>query len=143
MQANTASPGTSGGQREDLRDDITLLEPQETPYTSMVEKSSEASAMLVETMSDRMRAPRKTGAREGGPTGAGKTTMVKLLMRFYDVNTGAILVDGHNIRDLTRHDLRQMFGMDCPQSPLLIFDSGYVYGTLQPSGATASKYPYL
>jgi ATP-binding cassette, subfamily B, multidrug efflux pump len=46
-----------------------------------------------------------------GPTGAGKTTMVKLLMRFYDVNDGAILVDGHNIQDFTRHDLRQMFGM--------------------------------
>jgi ATP-binding cassette subfamily B multidrug efflux pump len=46
-----------------------------------------------------------------GPTGAGKTTMVKLLMRFYDVNSGSILVDGHDIRDLTRHDLRQMFGM--------------------------------
>jgi len=46
-----------------------------------------------------------------GPTGAGKTTMVKLLMRFYDVNDGAILVDGHDIRDFTRHDLRKMFGM--------------------------------
>ncbi len=46
-----------------------------------------------------------------GPTGAGKTTMVKLLMRFYDVNRGAILVDGHDIRDFTRHDLREMFGM--------------------------------
>ncbi len=46
-----------------------------------------------------------------GPTGAGKTTMVKLLMRFYDVNDGAILVDGHDIRDFTRHDLREMFGM--------------------------------
>ncbi len=46
-----------------------------------------------------------------GPTGAGKTTMVKLLMRFYDVNGGAILVDGHDIRDFTRHDLRKMFGM--------------------------------
>ncbi|HEY3342371.1 MAG TPA: ABC transporter ATP-binding protein [Anaerolineae bacterium] len=46
-----------------------------------------------------------------GPTGAGKTTMVKLLMRFYDVNSGAILVDGHDIRDYTRHDLRKMFGM--------------------------------
>jgi ATP-binding cassette, subfamily B, multidrug efflux pump len=46
-----------------------------------------------------------------GPTGAGKTTMVKLLMRFYDVNEGAILVDGHDIRDFTRHDLRKMFGM--------------------------------
>jgi ATP-binding cassette, subfamily B, multidrug efflux pump len=46
-----------------------------------------------------------------GPTGAGKTTMVKLLMRFYDVNSGAILFDGHNIRDLARGDLRCMFGM--------------------------------
>ena len=46
-----------------------------------------------------------------GPTGAGKTTMVKLLMRFYDVNKGAILVDGHDIRDFNRADLRQMFGM--------------------------------
>ena len=46
-----------------------------------------------------------------GPTGAGKTTMVKLLMRFYDVNSGAILVDGHNIKDFERGKLRQMFGM--------------------------------
>ncbi len=46
-----------------------------------------------------------------GPTGAGKTTMVKLLMRFYDVNSGAILVDGHDIRDFTRGDLRCMFAM--------------------------------
>jgi ATP-binding cassette subfamily B multidrug efflux pump len=46
-----------------------------------------------------------------GPTGAGKTTMVKLLMRYYDVGSGEILVDGHNIRDFTRRDLRRMFGM--------------------------------
>jgi ATP-binding cassette, subfamily B, multidrug efflux pump len=46
-----------------------------------------------------------------GPTGAGKTTMVKLLMRFYDVNSGAILVDGHDIREFTRQNLRSMFGM--------------------------------
>jgi ATP-binding cassette subfamily B multidrug efflux pump len=46
-----------------------------------------------------------------GPTGAGKTTMVKLLMRFYDVQRGAIRVDGHNIRDFLREDLRCMFGM--------------------------------
>ncbi len=46
-----------------------------------------------------------------GPTGAGKTTMVKLLMRFYDVNSGSILVDGHDIRDFTRQDLRKLFGM--------------------------------
>ena len=46
-----------------------------------------------------------------GPTGAGKTTIVKLLMRFYDVNDGSILVDGHDIRDFNRGELRQMFGM--------------------------------
>ena len=46
-----------------------------------------------------------------GPTGAGKTTMVKLLMRFYDVNEGAIFVDDKNIYDFTRADLRNMFGM--------------------------------
>jgi ATP-binding cassette subfamily B protein len=46
-----------------------------------------------------------------GPTGAGKTTMVKLLMRFYDINSGSILVDGHNIKEFSRQDLRQMFGM--------------------------------
>ena len=46
-----------------------------------------------------------------GPTGAGKTTMVKLLMRFYDVSSGSILVDGHDIRDYNRADLRDAFGM--------------------------------
>jgi ATP-binding cassette subfamily B protein len=46
-----------------------------------------------------------------GPTGAGKSTIIKLLMRFYDINSGAILVDNHNINDFTRNDLRSMFGM--------------------------------
>lgn len=46
-----------------------------------------------------------------GPTGAGKTTIIKLLMRFYDVDSGAILVDGHNIKDFRRNDLRSLFGM--------------------------------
>ena len=46
-----------------------------------------------------------------GPTGAGKTTMVKLLMRFYDVNSGEILLDGHNIKEFKRGELRKMFGM--------------------------------
>ena len=46
-----------------------------------------------------------------GPTGAGKTTMVKLLMRFYDVNEGRILVDGHNVKDFNRSELRELFGM--------------------------------
>lgn len=46
-----------------------------------------------------------------GPTGAGKTTLVKLLMRFYELNGGAIYVDNHNINDFTRQDLRSIFGM--------------------------------
>ena len=46
-----------------------------------------------------------------GPTGAGKTTMVKLLMRFYDVNSGSIRIDGHDIRDFNRRELRDAFGM--------------------------------
>ncbi|MEG1253784.1 MAG: ABC transporter ATP-binding protein [Raoultibacter sp.] len=46
-----------------------------------------------------------------GPTGAGKTTMVKLLMRFYDVNSGAIRIGGHDIRSFARNDLRSLFGM--------------------------------
>lgn len=46
-----------------------------------------------------------------GPTGAGKTTMVKLLMRFYDVNSGKILVDGNDVRNFNRSELREMFGM--------------------------------
>lgn len=46
-----------------------------------------------------------------GPTGAGKTTMVKLLMRFYDVNSGSITIDGHNIKDFDRNEMRELFGM--------------------------------
>ena len=46
-----------------------------------------------------------------GPTGCGKTTLINLLMRFYDVNRGEILVDGKNIQDVTRHSLRQQWGM--------------------------------
>lgn len=46
-----------------------------------------------------------------GPTGAGKSTMIKLLMRFYDVNSGKILIDGHDIKDFNRQELRSLFGM--------------------------------
>lgn len=46
-----------------------------------------------------------------GPTGAGKSTIIKLLMRFYDVNSGSILIDNHNIKDFERSELRSLFGM--------------------------------
>lgn len=59
-----------------------------------------------------------------GPTGAGKTTIVKLLMRFYDVDSGAILIDGHNIKDFTRGDLRTSFGM-------VLQDTWLFNGTIQ------------
>jgi len=59
-----------------------------------------------------------------GPTGAGKTTMVNLLMRFYDVNKGAIRVDGVDIRDMKRADLRQMFGM-------VLQDTWLFHGTIR------------
>ena len=46
-----------------------------------------------------------------GPTGCGKTTIINLLMRFYDVNSGSIKIDGHDVRDFNRSELREMFGM--------------------------------
>ena len=46
-----------------------------------------------------------------GPTGCGKTTVINLLMRFYDVNEGAVLLDGVDIRQMTRHSLRRNYGM--------------------------------
>lgn len=72
-----------------------------------------------------------------GPTGAGKTTIVRLLMRFYDLNGGAIKLDGHDINDFTRNDLRKMFGMVLQDSWLY---SGTImenirYGNLNASDA--------
>lgn len=77
METTTAVPGTAGGNREDLRNDISLLEPQERPYSSLVDKRTEAAATLIETLSDRMRAPRTTGAREDAPTGKAGNKAVK------------------------------------------------------------------
>ena len=58
-----------------------------------------------------------------GPTGAGKTTMIKLLMRFYDVNSGEICIDGHNVKDFNRMELREMFGM-------VLQDTWLIHGTI-------------
>lgn len=59
-----------------------------------------------------------------GPTGAGKTTMVKLLMRFYDVQSGSIRIGGHDVRDFARDDLRSMFGM-------VLQDTWLFHGTIR------------
>lgn len=67
------------------------------------------SKIIIKDFSAEVRAGQKIAIV--GPTGAGKTTMVKLLMRFYDVNSGEISVDGINIRDIPRHELRKSFGM--------------------------------
>jgi len=65
--------------------------------------------IVINNFSAKIRAGQKVAIV--GPTGAGKTTIVKLLMRFYDVNEGAILIDGHDIREFSRKDLRSLFGM--------------------------------
>jgi hypothetical protein len=72
-EATTANPGTIN--RQDWRDDITLLEPQQTPYTSRIDKRSEAAAMLVETFGDRLAPATTTGNRERGPSGAGSNQL--------------------------------------------------------------------
>lgn len=75
MNANSyQSPGTTGGNREDLDGTLTILEPEETPFTSMVTKTNNAKATLHEVVSDRLRAPRITGTREGdsGAKGSNK-----------------------------------------------------------------------
>ena len=67
-----------------------------------------------------------------GPTGAGKTTLVNLLMRFYEVNAGRILIDGVDITDLSRGDLRKLFGM-------VLQDTWLFHGTMRENIAYGSK----
>ena len=71
-----------------------------------------------------------------GPTGAGKTTMVKLLMRFYDVNKGAIKVDGHDVRNFNRSELHEMFGMVLQDTWL---KSGTIYENIAYGRPDATK----
>ena len=78
-ESNTANPGTIN--RQDWRDDITLLEPQQTPHTSKISKVNEASAMLVETFGDRLAPATITGNREGAAVGAG-SNQLKDIKRF-------------------------------------------------------------
>lgn len=66
-----SSPGTTGGNREDLRDDLTILEPEETPFTSMIGKETGATSIHTEKLADTMRAPRLNGSPEGQDANTG------------------------------------------------------------------------
>lgn len=90
MNATSYAPGTTGGNREWLEDRLTILEPEETPFVSMVAKDNEAKAVLWETVADSLRAPRTTGSREGdsGTRGGNKAKnrarFGAYLQRFHD-----------------------------------------------------------
>lgn len=78
MNANSyASPSTAGGNRESLEDLLTILEPEETPYTSMVSKGGTVSATYTEWLADTLRAPKKGGTKEGGDAGRGGNKATK------------------------------------------------------------------
>jgi len=78
MNANSySSPGTTGGNREDLRGPLTILEPEETPFTSMLKKGPAPKATLVEVVADTLRAPRMSGSREGSSGAKGGNKAVK------------------------------------------------------------------
>ncbi len=93
----------------DTDDAITLTEPSGAVEMRDVSFSYTPDRPLIEELNLAV----KPGQRVAivGPTGCGKTTLINLLMRFYDVNSGAIAVDGHDIRTVTRHSLRQSYGM--------------------------------
>lgn len=76
---------------------------------SLMKRKSQENKVIIKDFNATVQPEQKVAIV--GPTGAGKTTMVNLLMRFYDVNSGAIRVDGVNIQDMSREDLRSLFGM--------------------------------
>lgn len=75
MNATSYAPGTTGGNKEWLGNELTILEPEETPFTSMLDKATDATSTFHEVLADRLRAPRMTGTREGdsGPKGGNKS----------------------------------------------------------------------
>lgn len=78
MQANSySSPGTTGGNRESLEDELTIIEPEETPFFSLVPKNNNANATFREVLADRLRAPRTSGTREGDPGAKGGNKATK------------------------------------------------------------------
>ena len=101
-----------------LEEEEIAADPESYPSSELIEGSVRFDHVKFGYDSDKtiihdFEADIKKGAKIAivGPTGAGKTTMVKLLMRFYDVSEGAILVDGKDLREFRRNDLRDIFGM--------------------------------
>ena len=100
---------------EETEEDQTVAEPADTEHLrgnvefSHVKFGYDPEHVIIHDFSAKVKDGQKIAIV--GPTGAGKTTMVKLLMRFYDVNSGSICVDGHDVKDFNRSELREMFGM--------------------------------
>ena len=88
---------------------VALTNPKGAVTFSHVRFGYDPKQVVIKDFSDDVKPGQKIAIV--GPTGAGKTTIVKLLMRFYDVDSGSISLDGHDIRDFNRHNLRDYFGM--------------------------------
>ena len=96
-------------QTPDAEDAVTLAEPAGAVDLCDVAFSYTPDRPLIEGLNLTVKPGRRVAIV--GPTGCGKTTLINLLMRFYDVNSGSIAVDGHDIRTITRRSLRQSYGM--------------------------------
>ena len=81
----------------------------EAPQIVLMHRAKTATLLFARASSAALRNGEKMAVV--GMNGSGKTTMIKLLMRFYDVNSGSIMIDGHDLRDFNRSDLRELFGM--------------------------------
>jgi ATP-binding cassette subfamily B protein len=100
------------GEDEEIPDPVNAPPPP-SPFSTLIFEhvrfGYNASRPVIRNFSSRIEPGQKIAIV--GPTGAGKTTIVKLLMRFYDVNGGSITIGGNDIRELRRYDLRSLFGM--------------------------------
>ena len=109
-------------ERDDVPDTDTLIHVNGDVQFAHVQFGYHPDKTIIHDFSATIRTGQKIAIV--GPTGAGKTTMVKLLMRFYDVNQGAILIDGYDIRHFSRNELRGLFGM-------VLQDTWLYNGTIQ------------
>lgn len=94
---------------EDIKDAVTIPKVKGNVEFKNVRFGYDKDKVIIKNFNANIKAGQKVAIV--GPTGAGKTTIVNLLMRFYDIGSGSITIDGVDIRNLRRHDLRKMFGM--------------------------------